>query len=93
MFMWIFCFFVVSAIEVKQLLKVLVISLGLAIVSVLSRESTFDTLDATVFREIKLNSFPCVLNIIPIFFQNIYHNKHTYFSSEGWRVSFYIFGC
>ena len=53
MFMCIFCFFVVSAIETEELLKVLAISLGLVIVSPLSRESTVGTLDATVFREIR----------------------------------------
>ena len=60
--------FVVSAIEAKQLLKVLAISLGLVIVSPFSQDSTFGTLDALVFREIKrFDSFPCVLNIIPFF--------------------------
>ena len=47
-----YVFFVVSAIEAKQLLKVFTISYGLVIVSPLSRESTVGTWDATV-REIR----------------------------------------
>ena len=43
----------VSAIEAKQLLKVLAISYELVIVSPLSRESTVGTFDATVFRKIR----------------------------------------
>ena len=63
-------FFVVSAIEAKQLLKVFTISYGLVIVSPLSRESTVGTWDATVFREIR--------DLIPF---HIYYSKPVYFSS------------
>ena len=38
-------------------------------VSPLSRDSTVGTLDATVFRNKRFDSFPCALNIIKISFK------------------------
>ena len=73
--LWLFS--VVSAIEAKQLLKVLAISQG----SPLSRESTVGTWDTTVFKEVRdLIPFHVFL-ILFRFFLNIYHNKPVYFSS------------
>ena len=69
-------FFVVSAIEAKQLLKVFTISYGLVIVSPLSRESTVGTWDATVFREIR-----------DLFFIRV-ESKFLYFLYLVWNSSF-----
>ena len=85
-------FFVVPAIDTKQLPKVLGISQGLVIVSPLSWDSTVYAMESTVFRKIwDLIPFHVFLMLFQFVSKYFIHNKPVCFSSQGWRVNFYAF--
>ena len=82
MFMWIFCFFVVSTIRGKIVLKGVSNIIGMSYrIAIIKGEYSWYIGGYSFWRNGGFNSFSCILNVIPIFFQNIYHNKPVYFSS------------
>ena len=87
MFMCFFCSFSYRGkVTIKSVSNI--VGIGYSI-TVITREYSWYTECYNFLRNEGFNSFQCLINIFPTFFQSICHNKPVYYSSYGWRVNFY----